>query len=175
MRPCDHTPACAGTCEPCGVEAKKRDLLKDREICDAATLGPWEMTHTDHGDWREVLIPTGIKTGKRVVISADGGFTPNDDCWRQGQVEANALFVAAAREGWPAAIDRALAAETELARLRERCCEGCGEWARCKPDSPFGNCSSDIIVWSLGLATRPVTRKEFYCSCWTAKGGCNNE
>ena len=38
-RPCDGAPVCIG-CEPCGVEPGKRDLLKDKAICAAATPGP---------------------------------------------------------------------------------------------------------------------------------------
>lgn|GEM_PF-2399139 len=67
-----------------------RDLKADQEICKKATPGPWERD-TDY------------------IISPDKAITILCDhpTW-----ERDAAFIAAAREGWPEAIERAIVAES---------------------------------------------------------------
>ncbi len=73
----------------------KRDFAADRKLCEAATPGPWKID----GD-----VPT-VVCGKDVMFSADD----KDD----------AKFIAAAREGWPAALDRIAELEAQNAVLRQ--------------------------------------------------------
>lgn len=71
----------------------QRDLKADLELCNKATPGPWVFN--------------GIS-----VLGAHGlliARTPND---------ADAEFIAQAREGWPHAIDRAMRAEAEVEQLK---------------------------------------------------------
>jgi hypothetical protein len=78
----------------------KRDLHADLAICNAATAGPWEWG-VDNG---ESLLQNS--RGVPVVFISEPGIT-----------DADARFIAEARTGWPHAIERALAAEKEVARL----------------------------------------------------------
>lgn len=91
-----------------------RDLQADLEICNNATPGPWHWTPEEIGCdagtgwWGEppsVILPQvmGNINGKGFVVWS------NDD----------AGFIAASREGWPHAIERALKAEAEVERLKE--------------------------------------------------------
>lgn len=83
-----------------------RDLKADLEICNAATPGPW----VEIGDGDFVVQNQWLE---------DGDF-------RQGickllhkpQKQCDAQFIAQAREGWPEAIERAIAAEAEVERLK---------------------------------------------------------
>lgn len=71
----------------------QRDLKADLELCNKATPGPWVFN--------------GIS-----VLGAHGlliARTPND---------ADAEFIAQAREGWPHAIERAMRAEAEVEQLK---------------------------------------------------------
>lgn len=61
-----------------------RDLKADLEICEKATPGPWEELNDN----------------------------PIDTYWAEKHPEDFA-FIAAAREGWPEAIERAIAAEED--------------------------------------------------------------
>jgi len=88
-----------------------RDLRKDLELCEAATSGPWVI---DEYCVSQIRQPNYSKR-RRIVCPPDAnGF--ND-----------ARFIAEAREGWPEAIRRALAAEArvkeleaEIERLKEQ-------------------------------------------------------
>ena len=71
-----------------------RDLKADLEICNKATPGPWIQDRCNVSAQGYTLFITYV-SGK------------ND-----------AQFVAAAREGWPEAIERAIKAEDEVERLR---------------------------------------------------------
>ena len=87
----------------------KRDLLKDREICNKATPGPWERNEKpSFGDW-------WVQHGNQHIclLPSDKKGTYFGDMFK-----VNADFIAQAREGWPEAIERALKAETEVERLR---------------------------------------------------------
>lgn len=85
---------------------EKRDLAKDLEICEKATPGPWMHLFGD------TIIYTKLEDGCRglPVARIELG-------WRPDKRQGNFAFIAAAREGWPHAIKRAINAEAELARL----------------------------------------------------------
>jgi hypothetical protein len=80
------------------LNVPNRDLSRDLAICNAATPGPWRVvTESIVGfDVFDVMTPRDI-----TVFNS----------------EADAKFCAEARTGWPHAIERALAAEKEVARL----------------------------------------------------------
>ncbi len=83
-----------------------RDLKKDLEICEAATPGPWKwITKGNTVQSRAVTTDTG-KCGIQKTICASISTKSND-----------AQFIASAREGWPEAIQRAIAAEEENVKL----------------------------------------------------------
>jgi hypothetical protein len=73
----------------------RRDLNVDLAICNAATPGPW----IDNGN--------EIVTESNRFVGIAGALTDEDN-----------QFIAEARTGWPHAIERALAAEEEVERLR---------------------------------------------------------
>lgn len=94
-------------CEP------KRDLNEDLAICNAATQGPWVYSE-----------------GLYVVKNVTGdSFEWDADFVAEAGAEEDAAFIAAAREGWPHAIRRAQAAESELAELRQRHEDLSDDWA----------------------------------------------
>jgi len=72
-----------------------RDLLKDLEICKKATPGPWVIAEE----------PEGSRFFSVIHGTAGVSFSGN---------RADNNFIAAAREGWPEAIERAIAAEELL-------------------------------------------------------------
>ena len=82
---------------PVQIAEKARDLEADLAICEAATPGPYRIKPCECGCGRVLLS----------ITLTDGRFLPED-----------ARFIAEAREGWPYAIRRALAAEAEVDRLR---------------------------------------------------------
>lgn len=77
----------------------KRNLHADLALCDAATPGPWESADTTDGFY---------------ILDAD-------DYVLAATLEraSDATFILEAREGWPEAIRRAIAAEAEVERLRK--------------------------------------------------------
>ena len=78
------------------------DLQKDLLICEKATLGPWMAV-----DWFVYTDDAGIQ-----IADCDFGSDGNPDG------DENSAFIVAAREGWPEAINRAIAAEAEVERLQ---------------------------------------------------------
>ena len=84
-----------------------RNLKKDLELCNHATSGPWTPTYGNE------------------FVAQDK--YDEDDC-RQGicrllhkpKRKEDSEFIAAAREGWPEAIKRAIKAEEENAELRDK-------------------------------------------------------
>lgn len=98
------------------ITETKRNLHADLAICNAATPGPWSTSSLTEG----------------YVIAGEDKFTTvatvieyNDDgseYLRLGHHDCqdNQAFIAEAREGWPEAIRRALTAEAEVERLREK-------------------------------------------------------
>lgn len=94
-----------------------RDFEQDRKICDAATKGPLKAGRSDavsyaYGQDQAFKMVYCEETrsvenaGDIPVVFATAYETEGVDC------RANAAFIAAAREGWPAALD-------EVKRLSE--------------------------------------------------------
>lgn len=93
-----------------------RDLKHDLTICNAATPGPWEWLEDRFNggyggivgrDEIEVLYPNHRNEG-------DDG-----DAWFEDfPTEEDRVFFTEARQGWPESINRALAAEAELSRIK---------------------------------------------------------
>jgi hypothetical protein len=82
----------------------KRDLTADLAICEASTPGPWVV---DGNIASQIRQPNGSKR-RRITLPPDtDGIT-------------DAVFIAEARTGWPIAIKRALAAESERLTLNCR-------------------------------------------------------
>ncbi len=112
-----------------------RDLEKDLALCEAATPGPWKDEPAE-GPWSQGI--TGPRGAAWVFLDGHGHFPrvnrPNDPevsllaggpvgsavCLLYEGGEIDAAFIAAAREGWPEAIRRAMAAEAEVERLKRR-------------------------------------------------------
>ena len=92
---------------------EKRDLLADKAICEAATKGPWKdwefggANMPDDGYW----ITPAYEEWDRAICSFGARVDEVD--------KANGKFIAAAREGWHHAIDRAIAAEAKNERIRK--------------------------------------------------------
>jgi hypothetical protein len=78
----------------------QRDFKADRAICDAATPGPWVDTSTS-----EEVGPI------RSISEEDHAYSIICQDLEGDDREADRTFIAAAREGWPAALD-------EIDRLR---------------------------------------------------------
>ena len=93
-----------------------RDLKSDLEICEKATPGPWKPFR----DTWEPAIYTKLEDGCRgVCIARLEGL--------HGEQQRNdANFIAAARTGWPEAIERAIVAES----LIENAGKELKEWMR---------------------------------------------
>ncbi len=77
-----------------------------REVCEAATPGPWIQGGPE--------CPAFVldDEGEQICSTADPTLYP------YASVGANATFIAAAREGWPAALDRIEELEAQAERLR---------------------------------------------------------
>lgn len=75
-----------------------RNLHGDLAICEAATPGPWKVRRQSPNGLQNV----GTRQGRMTAQTFEQG---------------DATFIAEAREGWPEAIRRAIAAETEVERL----------------------------------------------------------
>lgn len=82
------------------MNEEKRDLVKDLELCEAATPGPWTELLAQGG--YIINHECGEETAR--VIRGAGGVRRSED----------AAFIAAARTGWPHAIRRVMAAEAKL-------------------------------------------------------------
>ncbi|WP_157211780.1 hypothetical protein [Brevibacillus borstelensis] len=74
-------------------------------ICGAATVGPWTLDYD---------VETRRPLVEAMEVPSWGGGVIVADCAE----EADARFIAEARAGWPHAIERALVAEAEVARLK---------------------------------------------------------
>lgn len=92
-------------------EMKMRDLIKDLEICNKASEGPWEYKEMTSKKARRGNGTAGYVAYKVCHNGNHLGFyhTPED-----------AKFVVAAREGWPKAIRRAILAEAVVGQLQEK-------------------------------------------------------
>jgi hypothetical protein len=85
----------------------KRDLAADLAICEAATAGPW--THSRLAAGYVMTNDDLCETVASVVEYNEDGSVYKElggENWR-----SNRTFIAEAREGWPIAIRRAIAAE----------------------------------------------------------------
>lgn len=85
-----------------------RDLQDDLALAEAATSGPWT--------WEDD--PPTLYAGRRGGIDGRAGLNLLGRLSPDGNTPANLDFIAAAREGWPHAITRAIEAEAETERLR---------------------------------------------------------
>ncbi|CDN42019.1 hypothetical protein BN871_AT_00210 [Paenibacillus sp. P22] len=86
----------------------KRNFAADRAVCDAATPGPFAYIRQYNGI-HSVKGPQGVtiaSCGANSIYSSGGSYRIESS-----EAEANAVFIAEARTGWPAALD-------EIARLR---------------------------------------------------------
>lgn len=100
---------------------EQRDLVADLEICNQATPGPWEW---GIGDGPLCVAVGGSLWGRK---QPDDGkaMVPIinlscDECGgRNCRNVHDRLFIAEAREGWPEAIERAIAAEARVKELEE--------------------------------------------------------
>lgn len=88
---------------PVQIAEKARDLEADLAICEAATPGPWAVCG-------RYVVRDKYELGnyRQAVFKAE----------HIPKIEADMRFAVEAREGWPYAIRRALAAEAEIDRLR---------------------------------------------------------
>jgi hypothetical protein len=88
---------------PVQIARKSRDLEADLAICEAATPGPWAVCG-------RYVVRDKYELGnyRQAVFKAE----------HIPKIEADMRFAVEAREGWPYAIRRALAAEAEIDRLR---------------------------------------------------------
>jgi hypothetical protein len=106
----------------------KRDLKADLELCNKATLGPWEFHEVEFQCGRDEC-PYEKKREDNSCLKCDGveiyqsAFVPEVltlGCGEyDGMNDADAEFIAEAREGWPHAIERALKAEADFKRQEE--------------------------------------------------------
>jgi hypothetical protein len=107
---------------------RARDLRADLVLCDAARPGPWYAYHPSEfpGDiriaWGHGRGTDGVAGGYlcRLTHSHSRRWSGGAGRAHDDPRDEDAAFIAAAREGWPAAIRRALAAEAELERLRRK-------------------------------------------------------
>lgn len=126
---------------------KKRDLLKDLELCNKATPGPWSPC-LGSGN----ILCTGVMSEavKEKHLIAD--FLP-DYFFTEGFADAiedhrpNMNFVAEAREGWPYAIKRAMKAEDLLNKILPMAMwESCEYWEDKEADPTTHCCDWNEVV-----------------------------
>jgi len=95
-----------------------RDLKADLEICNRATPGPWEATSESDEDVRVCQTENEECV---CCLALMGDYNWEKEEWKEGSIKQwnkDAEFIAASREGWPHAIERAIKAETEVERLK---------------------------------------------------------
>lgn len=80
----------------------KRDFSADRTMCDAATPGPWRRKHGNIYVDNEMVMR---------LPPSPRGYGGGDASDYLEVRDANSVFIAEARSGWPAALD-------EIVRLR---------------------------------------------------------
>jgi Holliday junction resolvase RusA-like endonuclease len=91
-----------------------RNLQADLELCKRATPGPWEVDDTN----RELVAQ--LKDGVYEYICDCDAINYAITNLSVDEVATNAQFIAAARTGWPEAIERAIAAEARVAELERQ-------------------------------------------------------
>jgi hypothetical protein len=84
------------------IKDKARDLDADLDLCEAATLGPWKACGG--------LVISDLYNEWLTVVSAPRSPLPE---------RMNIKFIAAAREGWPYAIQLAQQLEREVEQLQK--------------------------------------------------------
>ena len=89
--------------------AEPLDLPALRALCDKADVGPWLIERVPNADDDAVYI---ISTGQ---VGSDGEVYDRREIAAEG--ENNAAFIAAARTGWPAALDEIERLRDDLARV----------------------------------------------------------
>lgn len=99
-----------------------RDLAADMEICEKATPGPWEVSEEEMGHVIRMATalddpgeyePQHFIEYSHCLLYGDGKAQEK----QLAEAKANAEFIAAAREGWPEAIQRAMEAEKEIKNI----------------------------------------------------------
>jgi hypothetical protein len=108
----------------------ERDLAADMRLVSAATPGPWDLLDSRVEPWHFTAPNGGRPPAGCVEWQILGGQPPGmGSDWGHSLLSGSAsrheihprredlIFAAAAREGWPAAIRRALAAEARVAVL----------------------------------------------------------
>jgi len=91
-----------------------RDLEADKAICDNATRGPWDAMKPIIGRRAWCVVEQKEQgDGYHNLVCRRANTKNSEADWN------NIKFIAAAREGWPHAIERAIKAEAENARLRK--------------------------------------------------------
>jgi len=98
-----------------------RDLKADMETCKNATPGPW-MASIDH-EVEDYRVCQDNGDGECICcLAMMGNWDQETQEWTgesKTSFAADTRFIAAAREGWPHAIERAIAAEAEVERLKK--------------------------------------------------------
>lgn len=106
-----------------------RDLQADLKLCEAATRGPWYVVRVDDDVCMNAF---AVSTAEQIAdFTSDFGDedkvvaitllqSPLFAAVRDERWFENAVFIAAAREGWPEAIKRAMEAEARVAELEAR-------------------------------------------------------
>lgn len=91
----------------------KRDLHADLALCEAASPGPWKFDKAYGDDVGSIEcigdIVMDFGAIGEFVDDTIAGTAPSDE---------DLAFILEAREGWPEAIERAIAAESVLERIR---------------------------------------------------------
>lgn len=92
-----------------------RNIEADLKLCDAATEGPWGAIYYDHTVVKYVKYQNFGETCHlpNVLTIADMGRGYGQD----GEAEANAKFIAAARTGWQETIQELMEARKRIAEL----------------------------------------------------------
>ena len=174
---------------------EKRDLLKDLEICEGATEGPWYARATDDDHYMNARY-VGLDAGPGFVhdgVCGMGGDNkserviaitllqaPDLACVQDERWDENATFIAEARLGWPHAITRALAAEARVKELEGRKCETCEQWLQELDGHKWADCRGILRSEGFDLDFADPeprgqitvrTHKTFACNCWKKRGG----
>jgi hypothetical protein len=110
------------TADPATPADLARDLEADLAVCATAPPGPWQDDGPDkfRGDdpWCHVLLDGSGDLLAQVDCDFPESRSHAAGAPECGRARAAIAFMAAARDGWPAALRRALAAEAEVDRLR---------------------------------------------------------
>ena len=83
-------------------------MRADLRVCEKAIIGPWKYDHEE------------IKASDTVTLIFETVQYAEGQNLLRLQDKPTAEFIAQARTGWPEAIERAIKAEEELARLGKR-------------------------------------------------------